>query len=65
VTAPAITVESRVTACARRRCDGRAREISLDQARTLATITLLGIGLTILTVTSRPLAPWKVVRDSG
>jgi cation-transporting P-type ATPase E len=36
------------------------REVDLDEARTLATITLLAIGLVVLAVTSRPLRPWKL-----
>ena len=39
-----------------RRLDG----VSLDEARTSATMTLLGIGLAILLLISRPLRPWKV-----
>ncbi|MCE2512948.1 MAG: cation-translocating P-type ATPase, partial [Acidimicrobiia bacterium] len=39
-----------------RRLDG----MSLDEARTSATMTLLGIGLVILLLISRPLRPWKV-----
>ena len=39
-----------------RRLDG----LSLDEARTSATMTLLGIGLVILLLISRPLRPWKV-----
>ena len=39
----------------------RASDTSLIEARTVATITLLGVGLAILVVTSRPLRPWKVV----
>ena len=39
-----------------RRLDG----VSLDQARTSATMTLLAIGLVILLLISRPLRPWKV-----
>ncbi len=35
-------------------------EVDVDQARTLATVTLLSIGLVILTVTSRPLRTWKI-----
>jgi cation-transporting ATPase E len=35
-------------------------ELELDQARTLATVTLLSIGLVVLAVTSRPLRSWKV-----
>ena len=34
--------------------------ISLHEARTSATMTLLGIGLVILVLISRPLRPWKV-----
>lgn len=34
--------------------------LEIEQARTLATVTLLSIGLVILTVASRPLRPWKV-----
>jgi cation-transporting ATPase E len=37
------------------------RDIGLDEARTLATITLLSIGLVVLAVASRPLHPWKLV----
>ena len=39
-----------------RRLDG----MTLDEARTSATMTLLGIGLMILLLISRPLRPWKV-----
>ena len=39
-----------------RRLDG----VSLDEARTSATMTLLAIGLVILVLISRPLRPWKV-----
>ena len=39
-----------------RRFDG----VSLDEARTSATMTLLGVGLVILVLISRPLRPWKV-----
>ena len=35
-------------------------DIELDQARTLATVTLLAIGLVVLTVASRPLCAWKI-----
>ena len=35
-------------------------EVSLAEARTVATITLLGVGLVILVVIARPLAPWKL-----
>ncbi len=34
--------------------------ISLAEARTLSTLTLLGIGLVVLAVASRPLQRWKV-----
>ncbi len=39
-----------------RRLDG----VTLDEARTSATMTLLGVGLVILLLISRPLRPWKV-----
>ena len=39
----------------------RATETTLIEARTVATMTLLGLGLVILVVTSRPLRPWKIV----
>ena len=39
-----------------RRLDG----ITLAEARTAATMTLLSIGLTILMLISRPLKPWKI-----
>ena len=39
-----------------RRLDG----VSLNEARTSATMTLLGVGLAILLLISRPLRPWKV-----
>ncbi len=35
-------------------------DLPVDQARTLATVTLLALGLVVLAVTSRPLRPWKV-----
>jgi len=35
-------------------------DLSLEQARTTATLTLLGLGLVVLVVASRPLRPWKV-----
>ena len=38
----------------------RASETTLIEARTVATMTLLGLGLVILVVTSRPLRPWKL-----
>ena len=34
--------------------------LEVDEARTLATVTLLSIGLVILAVTSRPLRAWKL-----
>jgi len=39
----------------------RTLELPIEEARTLATITLLGIGLAILLSASRPLEPWKVL----
>ncbi len=39
-----------------RRFDG----VTLGEARTAATMTLLGVGLVILVLVSRPLRPWKV-----
>ena len=38
----------------------RTTEITLDEARTLATVTLLIIGLAVLVVASRPLRAWKL-----
>ncbi len=38
----------------------RHREVTLGEARTVATFTLLGVGLVILVVISRPLRPWKI-----
>ncbi len=38
----------------------RHDEITLPEARTVATFTLLGVGLVILVVISRPLRPWKI-----
>ncbi len=35
-------------------------DLSLEQARTTATLTLLGLGLVVLVVASQPLRPWKV-----
>ena len=35
-------------------------DIDLDEARTLATVTLLAIGLIVLGVASRPLRSWKI-----
>ncbi|MEM9038439.1 MAG: HAD-IC family P-type ATPase [Actinomycetota bacterium] len=39
----------------------RFDDVTLDEARTAATITLLGAGLVILVLISRPLALWKIV----
>jgi cation-transporting ATPase E len=36
-------------------------DIDLDEARTLATVTLLALGLVVLAVASRPLRWWKVM----
>ncbi|MYG94300.1 MAG: HAD-IC family P-type ATPase [Acidimicrobiia bacterium] len=38
----------------------RHEEVTLAEARTVATLTLLGVGLVILVVISRPLRPWKI-----
>ena len=38
----------------------RRSDASLAEARTAATLTLLGVGLAILLGISRPLRPWKV-----
>ena len=38
----------------------RLDHVHLDEARTAATMTLLGIGLVILLLISRPLRPWKI-----
>ena len=38
----------------------RLDSVDLDEARTSATMTLLGVGLVILLLISRPLRPWKV-----
>ena len=38
----------------------RLDSVNLDEARTAATMTLLGLGLVILLLISRPLRPWKV-----
>jgi len=35
-------------------------DLELDHARTLATVTLLAIGLVVLAVASRPLRAWKI-----
>jgi cation-transporting ATPase E len=39
--------------------------IDLDEARTVATMTLLAIGLTVLVVASRPIVPWKIGLAAG
>ena len=39
----------------------RRTDLALTEVRTLATLTLLGIGLVVLAVASRPLKAWKVV----
>lgn len=36
-------------------------DITLAEARTLATLTLLALGLVVLSVTSRPLTSWKMI----
>jgi cation-transporting ATPase E len=36
-------------------------DLEVDAARTIATVTLLGVGLVVLAVTSRPLYWWKAV----
>lgn len=38
----------------------RDTDQQLAEARTIATVTLLGVGLAVLVVISRPLRPWKV-----
>ena len=38
----------------------RNEGLGLDRARTLATLTLLGLGLVVLVVASQPLRPWKI-----
>jgi len=38
----------------------RNTDLSLDETRTLATVTLLGIGLAILVAASKPLKAWKL-----
>ncbi len=38
----------------------RIDAVDLGQARTCATVTLLGVGLVILVLISRPLRPWKI-----
>lgn len=43
----------------------RVTDLELDEARTLATVTLLSIGLIVLAVASRPLRLWKVGLVAG
>ena len=38
----------------------RIDSVSLSEARSCATMTLLGVGLVILVLISRPLRPWKI-----
>ena len=38
----------------------RIDDVTIDEARTCATFTLLGIGLVVLVLVSRPLRPWKI-----
>ena len=38
----------------------RITDLDLDEARTLATVTLMSIGLVVLAVSSRPLRLWKI-----
>ena len=38
----------------------RIDAVDIGQARTCATVTLLGVGLVILVLISRPLRPWKI-----
>ena len=38
----------------------RVDDVTIDEARTAATVTLLTIGLAILVLISRPLKPWKI-----
>ncbi|WP_419850809.1 HAD-IC family P-type ATPase [Candidatus Poriferisocius sp.] len=45
---------------ARRHGEGDYVDKVLPEARTVATFTLLGVGLVILVVISRPLRPWKI-----
>jgi len=40
-------------------------DLPVDQARTLATVTLLGIGLVVLAVASRPTRGWKLALVVG
>jgi cation-transporting ATPase E len=43
----------------------RSGSVSLDEARTASAVTLLGVGLIVLAVTSRPLEPWKLALVAG
>ncbi len=43
----------------------RAASVNLDEARTAATMTLLGLGLVILALTARPLELWKLGLIAG
>jgi cation-transporting ATPase E len=43
----------------------RADAIDLVEARSLATVTLLSIGLIVLLVASRPFRPWKLALVAG
>lgn len=43
----------------------RASSVGLDEARTAATMTLLGLGLVILALTARPLEFWKLALLAG
>ncbi len=43
----------------------RHTDLSEDETRSLTTITLLGIGLVVLLVASRPLQIWKLVLAAG
>ena len=40
-------------------------DLDLADARTLATVTLLSIGLVVLAVASRPMRPWKLLLVAG
>lgn len=53
-------VSAAVVAYAAYEITRHADDVNLAEARTIATITLLGVGLVILLVISRPLAPWKL-----
>ena len=43
----------------------RSSSVGLDEARTAATMTLLGLGLVILALTARPLELWKLALIAG